>query len=371
MFSQLTIEKMGYYVYCLINPEDNSIFYIGKGSGNRVFAHAEGSLKSDLESDKFEVIKSIMDKNLEVQHYILRYGLTEKEAFEVEAALIDFIGLDNLTNKVKGHYTERGKISCEELDTLLSAEKIDIVDNVLIIKINKLYKRGMTPEEIYEATRKSWCLSKKNAESIDYVLSVCSGIVREVFKPTYWYTVKGESGKDRLAFEGKVADQNARNRYLYKSIEEYIRKGNANPIQYIFGKSESEYDSQNTIDFNEIEKVIDDLEEEANIYEKSLLIKINNSYREGMSKQELYKATSFCWRLSLEKATKVKYVFAIYFGEIIEVYKPESWYKVTDSDRIAFNGDVAENSIRSKYIGKSVRQYYKPGESNPCKYINI
>lgn len=30
-FSQLTQETLGYYVYLLINPLDNKIFYVGKG----------------------------------------------------------------------------------------------------------------------------------------------------------------------------------------------------------------------------------------------------------------------------------------------------------------------------------------------------
>mgnify|MGYP003582053019 FL=1 len=35
-FSQLTIEKLGYYVYTLTDPFDGFVFYVGKGQGNRV-----------------------------------------------------------------------------------------------------------------------------------------------------------------------------------------------------------------------------------------------------------------------------------------------------------------------------------------------
>lgn len=34
-------EKHPYYVYCLVDPRNNQTFYIGKGKGNRIFAHRQ------------------------------------------------------------------------------------------------------------------------------------------------------------------------------------------------------------------------------------------------------------------------------------------------------------------------------------------
>jgi hypothetical protein len=38
-----------------------------------------------------------------VGYEIIRHGMSEDQAFEVESALIDFIGLTDPTNKVAGH----------------------------------------------------------------------------------------------------------------------------------------------------------------------------------------------------------------------------------------------------------------------------
>lgn len=44
-------EKIGNYVYRLIDPRNGETFYVGKGKGNRVFAHANAELKT-FENDE-------------------------------------------------------------------------------------------------------------------------------------------------------------------------------------------------------------------------------------------------------------------------------------------------------------------------------
>jgi hypothetical protein len=115
VFSPAAIEKIGHYVYMLIDPEVNKVFYVGKGMGNRIFAHLNAALKMPAPDDKLEQIRRIQAKSLEVQHSLLRHGLTEKEAFEIEAAIIDFMGLDDLTNLVQGYATDdRGMMTIVE-----------------------------------------------------------------------------------------------------------------------------------------------------------------------------------------------------------------------------------------------------------------
>lgn len=49
-FSKGVTDKLGYYVYRLIDPRNGQTFYVGKGKGNRVFDHVNDALK-DEEND--------------------------------------------------------------------------------------------------------------------------------------------------------------------------------------------------------------------------------------------------------------------------------------------------------------------------------
>ena len=86
---QTVIEALQYYVYCLVDPRDKKIFYIGKGVGNRVFNHVIDALDENNESLKLDTIREIHKTGLEVSYYIVRHGMTETEAYLVESVLID------------------------------------------------------------------------------------------------------------------------------------------------------------------------------------------------------------------------------------------------------------------------------------------
>ena len=235
--SQSTIEKLGYYVYLLIDPRDHKPFYVGKGQGNRVNQHLFGALETELdEVDKIKTIHDIKRANLEVGHLILRHGLTEKEAFEVESAVIDLIGINNLTNMVAGHYaSERGLMSLQDIAIKYQAEDAEFDESVLLININKLYHHDISPEDLYEATRKYWKVSRDRIVSIKLVCAVYIGIIREVYVPIAWFEAAPDDpiGEGRLYFEGRVAPTELRDKYIYKSVSKYWKRGSQNPIKYV------------------------------------------------------------------------------------------------------------------------------------------
>lgn len=229
-FSQAVCEKIGYYVYVLKDPRNSEIFYIGKGKGNRVFQHVSCALETEDDSDKLNLIREILNEGKNVEYYILRHGLaTEKDALEIESACIDLIGLDNLTNEIKGHNSwESGMKTANEIVQHYDAKAITITEPTIIININKLYKRFMKDNELYNTTRSSWKLGSKKNEA-KYVIAAYRGLVREVYKINSWNQVG-----DRWEFTGEVAEKEVRDKYLNQSLENYTKKGSQNPIKYTY-----------------------------------------------------------------------------------------------------------------------------------------
>lgn len=234
-FSSAIIEQLGYYVYLLIDPETDKVFYVGKGTGDRIFAHLNFALRFPKETDKLEKIRAIMQKGLAVKHLIHRHGLTEKEAFEVEASLIDFIGLEELTNKVGGqHSSFRGQMTIPELIALYEAPPLEIKEPALLIIVNRLFRRGMDAERLYEITRGNWVLGERRRKA-RYAFSVYRGIVRQVYQIQRWFPAEARSPhqktRQRWRFDGMVAYE--LQHYVGGSVDHYLTQGSQNPVKYL------------------------------------------------------------------------------------------------------------------------------------------
>lgn len=241
-FSQKTQEELSFYVYLLINPLDNKIFYVGKGKGNRVFEHAKASLLDLEENDKLDIIKEIISKGQNVKHYILRHRLSEKEALLVESAFIDFLTFKdfkfvaNITNVIAGHHQwDEGIKSAEEVEQIYSCELLDMSNKshrLLCININKTYDRD---KDIYEATRKGWILNPDKANQADYVIAEYRGISRAIFKVDNkgWH-IYSKNQYNRYCFEGsRVEEEEICHLYLNKKLPKKP-KGSANPVRYLY-----------------------------------------------------------------------------------------------------------------------------------------
>jgi hypothetical protein len=121
----------------------------------------------------------------------------------------------------------------------------------------------------------------------------------------------------------------------------------------------------------------------ANITEPSILVRINQRFRFGMSEMELYDATRGIWSVSPERAEKAEYAFPVYQGVIREAYRIARWLPAgstlstredrddfAGSERWEFVGTLATESIRKKYINKYVGHLLPFGFQGPIRYLN-
>lgn len=254
-FCEKAKEELRYYVYVYIDPRNDEVFYIGKGKGNRAFDH----LDDKSETEKVRRIEAIRKDNQQPKIQILTYGLENEEtALIVEAAAIDLIDIENLTNQNRGFETkEYGKVDAYEFDSRYR-EKLyedDVDENVMIIRINRLYRHDLTEEELYNATRGYWKVTKKDADKldkVDYVFSVYKGRILEVYKVAKWFDAgtvympkrRGEDVEpdeeflsQRKEFVGTIAEERIRRKYVNKSVEDFFPNGAANPVKYIWGRA--------------------------------------------------------------------------------------------------------------------------------------
>ncbi len=254
-FSEKSLAELnGYYVYALIDPETNEIFYIGKGNGNRIFSHeieTDKILKS--EKEKHLRIQKILSQGLQVKKLIINWGLTESEAFAAEASLINtinYVSKGKLTNIVSGHHVHEA-LTTEDFELIHGAEELkpeDIKHSILVIKINKMYRRDMNEEELYNAVRGFWNCSLNSIKSrkVEYVFGVYNGLIVAVYKPDEWHYTREmidipqkdiltsddlEKLKNRVYFIcNNYKEKNETEKfYLYKSIN----NSSQNPITYL------------------------------------------------------------------------------------------------------------------------------------------
>ena len=378
-FTPEVMNEIGFYVYRLIDPRNGNTFYVGKGKGNRVFAHINAELTyegdEDAQSEKISTIREIHSSGLDVIHVIHRHGLDNNTALEVEAALID--AYPGLSNEAGGRGSrERGPMNAYQIQTTYRAEIIEkIEEKCIIIKIKQWSidrYDGDISTAIYEATRASWKLSMSKAREAEYVISVLDGMVVAVYGNMQWSV---DEERARLKFEGNAASQHIWGKYVGKRIpQEYRRQGQASPCLYvnygneIMARITREHKPINTPIAHKNE-IID------TISEKCLIIKITKPSIERQTENisnAIYEATRYSWKLSRDKAEQVEYVLSVLDGVVVAVYGNLQWGRDEERGRLYFDGSLAPQEISKKYIGKQIpSEYVQRGMANPCMYVNL
>jgi hypothetical protein len=230
---------LGFYVYAYIDPRDESVFYIGKGVGARATDH----LFDQTESEKVARINSIIAAGLEPRIDVLAHQLRDDlESSRVEASLIELIGVEKLTNIVRGRLSsDYPRRTLDDFIMELDPESVDVIDPALLIRINRNFKYGMSAGALYESTRGIWVVGERRNRA-KFAMAVYAGVIREVYEIESWhragttpYETRDQSDfakyiSKRWEFIGHVASEPVRSRYVGGSVAHLFRTGQQSPV---------------------------------------------------------------------------------------------------------------------------------------------
>ncbi len=252
-FSEEVRARIGHYVYRLIDPRNGETFYVGKGTGNRVFDHANGdSISSkdpddgqDEESEKLSRIKEIKNAQLDVLHVIHRHDIPQEAVDEVEAALID--AYEGLSNVQGGRGSgARGPMNHAQIEDKYNLPELEHSpeEKLILISIPAIEDRS-NRDMVLDQVRYAWRINIERAMKADYVLAVVRGVVIGAFKPVEWLPATLENFSDvsravgdrdgRYGFRGFIASDEVWLRFVGargKLVVNQNMKHNQNPIRY-------------------------------------------------------------------------------------------------------------------------------------------
>lgn len=231
-FSKTSKETLEGYVYGLIDPRNSRIFYVGKASANnRAFDHFKANTSEGKKRALIDEIRKETGNDPWVE--VLRSGLTTEQAFEVEATVIDALGLENLTNAVRGRGTERGRVAAADFERMHGARPLSVTrmkEPIMLFFINQTFSATASEVEIYDCVRQFWqgVAEKKRTPDecgdLQYpdALALVESVVVRAYRILQWFpaastlsTRSTDDARDKWEFVGQL---NPTSQYLGRRL---------------------------------------------------------------------------------------------------------------------------------------------------------
>ena len=194
-FSPETAEAIGSYVYALLDPrvsksDPRRIFYVGKGAGQRCFAHAVAEVRWERTKEpnpKLQLVREIRQVTCAPPPIeLIAHRLSDDESHQLEAALISVLQTDG--NLVAGKYGADYSLSADDIEGQYSNPlgEAEIGHRILLVSLNGGKHLPPFPEiaesDMPRRILKFWPLSERSANQVEYIVGVYQQLTRRVFK---------------------------------------------------------------------------------------------------------------------------------------------------------------------------------------------
>ena len=204
-----------YYVYALCT--DGVPFYVGKGKGLRLLEHQDAALMAKESVDADDTLSSeekqarindmsaklrtIIDNRDRIEPVIIKWGLTEDEAFMRESSLINLLKFcrgkptAELTNIVNGHASQPERDNPSDVKTKARTLALflgecavchkdlgELRGNVVLLKINSTYPHcSGDDDKIRCSVSGTWRINHREQRGVQYVFALYRGRVVGVY----------------------------------------------------------------------------------------------------------------------------------------------------------------------------------------------
>lgn len=235
-------------------------------------------------------------------------------------------------------------------------------DRVLLVKIDKTAAQAGDDSDLYELVRKWWRAAPAQVEKARRVLGVRANRVVASYEPTHWEVSTDPETEGRVAFHGGSADD--AERWLGLEVQHLFSPGAANPVRYTTVAALLPGAQQQPVDADGSSTSV------TSGGSLILLLRLNQSWHEGITPADLYEVTRHWWVMSPTKAEHVVRVLAVAGGTVREVYDPVAWSPSPvrgEEHRIGFDGHVAAD--RDRWVGTDVTAIFPHGSQNPVRYV--
>jgi hypothetical protein len=235
-------------------------------------------------------------------------------------------------------------------------------DRLLLVKIGKSAEQAADDAELYELARKWWKAAPAQVEKVRRVLGVHANKVVAAYEPTHWEVSTEPDTEGRVAFHGTVAAD--ADRWVGLDVNTLFPQGASNPVRYTTVATLEPQAAQ------PVKAAVSSASPTSTGESLVLFLRLNQSWYDGITPEELCDVTRHWWVMSPTKAERVIRVLAVAEGKVREAYEPVAWSPSPvpgEEHRIGFDGHLADD--RDRWVGMDVTSVFPHGSQNPVRYV--